>query len=56
MGHAPLVRSSRFWALLDKVRVALRGYPMSVRVVPDPGLRSLQQKFTLVPSVLHDNI
>jgi len=44
-----LVRSSRFWALLDKVRVALRGYPVSVRVVTDPGLRSLQQKFTLVP-------
>ena len=51
-----LVRSSRFWALLDDVRVALpacvhrhRVSIGSARVVTDPGLRSLQQKFTLVP-------
>ena len=45
-----LVRSSRFWALLDELRVALDGHRvLFARVVTDPGLRSLQQKFTLVP-------
>ena len=52
-----LVRSSRFWALLDDVRVALpacvhrhRVSIGSAQVVTDPGLRSLQQTFTLLPS------
>ena len=51
-----LVRSSRFWALLDDVRVALPAHVhrhrvsiSSARVVTDPGLRSLQQTFTLLP-------
>ena len=60
-----LVRSSRFWALLDDVRVALpacvhrhRVSIGSARVVTDPGLRSLQQTFTLLPcdKTIHDNI
>ena len=51
-----LVRSSRFWALLDDVRVALpacvhrhRVSIGSAQVVTDPALRSLQQTFTLLP-------
>ena len=59
-----LVRSSRFWALLDDVRVALpacvhrhRVSIGSARVVTDPGLRSLQQTFTLLPcdKTIHDS-
>jgi len=60
-----LVRSSRFWALLDDVRVALpvcvhrhRVSIGSAQVVTDPALRSLQQTFTLLPcyNTISDNI
>ena len=60
-----LVRSSRFWALLGDVRVALPAHVHrhrvsigSARVVTDPGLRSLQQTFTLLPcdETICDNI
>ena len=60
-----LVRSSRFWALLDDVRVALPAHVHrhrvsigSAQVVTDPALRSLQQTFTLLPcdETIRDNI